>query len=155
MGGSTPTHIGLKGSFLSVTRQCSGWGSGSPLTRTFAGSKPLLSRSFTFLTHFLLTTPYPRRRWVAALCIGGGQPRAKVNYLCPPVAGALVPRPPYRGPRSAIKLNNRIATQILSENITQRDKKGKGEACQDAGVSIIVVCYVLPISLLLPGRNSV
>ncbi|KAG2049452.1 hypothetical protein BDR06DRAFT_961405 [Suillus hirtellus] len=46
-------------------------------------------------------------------------------------------------------LNNRIATQILSENITQRDKKGKGEACQDAGVSIMVVCYVLPISLLL------
>lgn len=49
---------------------------------------------------------------------------------------------------------NRIATQILSENITQRDEKGKREACQDAGVSIIVVCYVLPISLLLPGRNS-
>ena len=38
------------GSTLSVIRWCSGRGSGSPLMRTFAGSKPLMAAFFAGLT---------------------------------------------------------------------------------------------------------
>ena len=54
--------IGRKtGSTLSVIGWCSGRGSGSPLTRTFTGSKPLLATFLAGLCPYC-TGPYLRRR---------------------------------------------------------------------------------------------
>jgi len=55
--------IGLKESSLHRTNT-SGWGSGSPLTRAFAGSKPLPYRFANLSMHPL--APYPWRWWSAA-----------------------------------------------------------------------------------------
>ena len=47
---TTPSDIGVGGRYLNDSRKASGRGSGSPLMRAFAGSKPLPSASSAFLS---------------------------------------------------------------------------------------------------------
>jgi hypothetical protein len=99
--------ICIKGINLSRTRSTSGRGSGSPLTRSFAGSK-LLPDRFTSLSMPSPDCTLPsgmvaRRRQGA----GGDQPSTLSVDL---ILGSLVPRPP----RSLLKQETTSKKEIFS-----------------------------------------